>query len=101
MIGTIGMETEILLNTTPTIMSELTALSAAFGRQDKRILHRNSSHVFVCPRTHPHCYLPHCFPWLYPLGRGCPSDINNRTSTMIEYVKQVLTRGGGPNGRGF
>jgi hypothetical protein len=99
--GSIGYESEILLNTQPTIISELQALRASIGKKLSPEIIRDSNFDFVSQYTHPEYYLAKCFPCLFPYGRGCPTDVNSKIKSIGYHCKLMLSRGGGPHGRAF
>ena len=65
------------------------------------ILNVTSNHAFVNPYHDPLFFWAKCFPWLYPYGYGCPSDKNSSLQNLGAHTKQMLMRGGGPQGRRF
>ena len=67
----------------------------------KNVFVRTTDHDFVNPYHEPVYFWAKCFPWLYPYGFGCPSDPNSKLPNLRAHSKQMLMRGGGPNGRRF
>jgi len=65
------------------------------------IYHRSNTHEFVHPMTHSHFFWEKTFPMLFPYGHGGPSDPRNQLKNFGEYVKSVLSRGGGHGSRRF
>lgn len=61
----------------------------------------SSNHEFVNPYYDPLFFWAKCFPWLYPYGFGCPSDKNSSLRGLGAHTRQMLMRGGGPQGRRF
>ena len=65
------------------------------------IFNVTSNHQFINPYHDPEFFWAKCFPWLYPYGFGCPSEERSSLRTLGAHTKQMLMRGGGPQGRRF
>ena len=83
------------------ITTSKNSLFHGFSKQNTAILHATSSHEFVNPYRDPAYFWAKCFPFLYPYGRGCPSDPDSLVQNLRLHNKQMLMRGGGPQGRRF
>jgi hypothetical protein len=100
--GSAGQESEILLETHQSLVSQLKELQETLRAPVLKNNERNAQHEFVCQYKNPEYYLPRCFATLYPYGRGCPCDKYRRGPlTMAKYISHSLCVGGGPFPRRF
>lgn len=98
--GSGGRETEILLETPETLVSQIEDLCKTLTQPVSSYV-RNNEHEFVCQYKHPDYYLSRCFASLFPYGRGCPSDKSCRSISVAKHIKHMLCMGGGPHPRRF
>ena len=100
-------ESEIFLYTEADIRTHEENLTSALSSSaistgsKTNIFNVSSDHQFVNPYHDPDFFWAKCFPWLYPYGFGCPSDKRSSLRTLGAHTKQMLMRGGGPQGRRF
>lgn len=104
-----GVAQDILLTDSCEIVSQLESLrNIVSGEQ----LQTNRSAIPAMERSSadnryvnvyhaPRYYWEKCFPYLYPYGRGGPSDPFFRMDTLRNYHCHLLRRGGGRDGRRF
>jgi hypothetical protein len=100
--GSAGQESDILLETPQSLVSPLKELQETLKAPVSKNQERHAYHEFVSQYKKPEYYLPRCFASLYPYGRGCPSDKNQRSSVkMATCNSHTLCMGGGPSPRRF
>jgi hypothetical protein len=99
--GSRGQESNVLLATINSYVHSEDTLREVMNDEYSSVFYRTNNHEYAHPTTHSEYFWEKSFPLLFPYGRGGPSDEKQKHTKFGDFVKSMLNRGGGSNGRRF